>query len=865
MNRLLLIIHCILLCNAIAHGQSILSLKEEKEKAVFITSEGELQLIPLADNAVRVKYTKQTVRQLPELVYLPQKAIPYSVKSKKKEFVISLPQLRIVLDKQTGCLSYFSQKGELLLKEDGRLIKDSYIQGEKCYSVRQTFHSPKDEYLYGLGQFQDGYLNLRGLSRRLTQVNTQIAIPFLLSSKEYALLWNNYGLTEFNPGDSHVALSRKTTEGQKTEVSVTSTEGTKKEIRENNSFGTTMNIPVTGRYAILLDVGQKMARRHHLVIDGKEIINVKNIWLPPTTSAIVELKAGTHTISANLEKGDKPEISYKLIDDKTTFQSPVASLLDYTFFSGKADEVISTYRKLTGEVPMMPMWALGYIHCRERFHSQQELIHTAQRLRKEKYPMDVMVQDWMYWGNYGWNAMQFDESHYPNPKVLVDSLHLMNARLMLSVWSKIDPSSEVGNRMNEKGYFIPNTTWVDFFNPEAAQFYWKNFSDKLLKPYGIDAWWQDATEPENDDLAGRKIMKGTMPGEFFRNVYPLFVNKTVYEGLRKDAPEKRAMILTRSGFPGMQRYGAATWSGDVGYDWETFRRQIAGGLNMMASGLPWWTYDAGGFFRPSNQYTDPGYHECFLRWLQTSVFLPIMRVHGYQSDTEFWNYGKLVTEQAHQSLKVRYQLFPYIYSESAAISLKGSTLMRPLVMDFTHDPTALKQKYEYMFGPSLLIAPVVEPGRKEWDVYLPQVRGGWYDFWTEKHMSKNGWNQIPVSLNHIPVFVKAGSIVPLATGDLQSTIEAADADWTIKVFTGADGSYSVYEDEGVNYNYEKGFYSIIKMRWDNKNNKLTLSARKGTFPGINKERRIKVIKVSSSCMQEKREIIYSGKELAVQF
>lgn len=224
-----------------------------------------------------------------------------------------------------------------------------------------------------------------------------------------------------------------------------------------------------------------------------------------------------------------------------------------------------------------------------------------------------------------------------------------------------------------------------------------NFSRNLLKPYGIDAWWQDATEPENDDLLGRKVMNGTVPGEVFRNVYPLLVNRTVYQGCRKDDPSRRTMILTRSGFPGIQRYGAAVWSGDVGHDWETFRRQIVGGLSMMASGIPWWTYDAGGFFRPQDQYTDKKYHERFLRWLQTATFLPLMRVHGYQTNTEFWNYGEQVTRIARKSLELRYRLFPYIYSESARVSLEASTLMRPMIMDYGTDSLALVQKYEFMF------------------------------------------------------------------------------------------------------------------------------------------------------------------------
>ena len=329
-----------------------------------------------------------------------------------------------------------------------------------------------------------------------------------------------------------------------------------------------------------------MARRHHLNINGQNVIDVRNIWLPPTTSLIVDLKAGTHELSAELERGDQPVVYYKKVTDETVFHSPVAECVDYTLFVGNADEVISSYRNVTGQVPMLPDWALGYIHCRERFHSQDELLETARRFRAEQIPLDLIVQDWQYWGKYGWNAMQFDEQHYPDPAKMVKDLHQMDMKLMLSVWSKIDPNSAVGKEAQKKDYFIPGTTWIDFFDDEASAFYWKNFSDRLLKPYRIDAWWQDATEPENDDLEGRRIMKGTQPGERFRNVYPLKVSEKVYDGLRKDDPERRNMIFTRSAFSGIQRYGSVMWSGDVGNDWKTLRYQISSGLNFVATGIP---------------------------------------------------------------------------------------------------------------------------------------------------------------------------------------------------------------------------------------------------------------------------------------
>ena len=309
-----------------------------------------------------------------------------------------------------------------------------------------AFASPKDECLCGLGQFQDGYANVRGLSRRLTQVNTQISIPMLLSSKGYGVLWNNYGLTEFNPCSQSVQLTRREGDGSSEVVNVTSTEGGRQEVRQRNIFEATIDIAESGDYALLLDVGQKMARRHNLSIDGQTVIEMQNLWLPPTASAIVHLEAGSHTLTAELDKGDQPVLYYNKVKDETVFSSPVASAVDYTVFVGSPDEIIATYRELTGKAPLMPEWALGYIHCRERFHSSEEILQTANRFRQEQMPISVIVQDWQYWGKYGWNSMRFDETYYPDPKALTDSLHQMGIRLMLSVWSKIDKNSEVGRR-----------------------------------------------------------------------------------------------------------------------------------------------------------------------------------------------------------------------------------------------------------------------------------------------------------------------------------------------------------------------------------------------------------------------------------
>ena len=702
---------------------------------------GLLKVSKVARNAVRIQYTTDeaaTESDLPDWLYV-------------KHDEVESQDISTQIDAEGQTITIKDKNGKPVFKATQHQLLDGV--------ATLAFDSPEDEFLFGLGQFQHGYSNVRGLSRRLTQVNTQISMPMVLSNLGYGVLWNNYGMTEFNPSETSVCLERSQETGvrsqenrpeaEKEVVDVTTTEGNKKEVRERHIFEAEIDIEEAGMYALLLDVGQKMARRHNLCIDGVPVIEMQNLWLPPTASKIVLLDEGRHKLTAELTKDDQPTVYYHLIKDETVFRSPVATAVDYTVFVGTPDEIIATFRELTGPCPEMPKWALGYIHCRERFHSSQEILETANRFKAEQMPVSMLVQDWQWWGKHGWNAMEFDEDNYPDPKALTDSLHKMDIRLMLSVWSKIDKTSEVGKQMERDGYYIPETDWIDFFNPQAAAAYWKNFNERLV-PTGIDAWWQDATEPENDDLAGRRVNNGRWSGEQVRNVYPLLVNKTVYEGLVNAG--KEPMILTRCGFPGIQRYGSALWSGDVGNDWNTFRRQIVAGLGVQAAGHPWWTYDAGGFFRPHDQYTNQDYIERMLRWIETSVYLPLMRVHGYMSNTEPWNYGDEAKQIIAGCLKEREKLRPYIEACAERVAKEGYTLMRPLVFDFADDERALRQSCEYMFGPELLVSPVTEPGVTKWRTYLPKQAGGWTEIHTNEHFDGGQYVTTKVNKAYIPVF-----------------------------------------------------------------------------------------------------------------
>lgn len=806
-----------------------------------------LTVDPVAENAVRVRVSADTAKSdLPEIIYSGLRRIDNNITVSQ---VDGPKTIKIFTPDNCGLTVTHS-------------LRPSQAENQGLYEATAALR-PEDmegnEYQFGLGQFQDDYTNIFGLSRRLTQVNTQISNPMFISSKGYGILWHNYGLTEFNPGDRAVALERADSTGRRVTVDVTTTEGGRKEVRENNIFTAEIEIPESGNYSLLLDVGQKMARRHNLTIDGETVIEMSNIWLPPTASKIVNLTKGRHTVKAELTGGDRPKLHYKKVTDTTVLTSPVADNIDYTVIFGTPDEIISTYRSLTGESPLMPKWALGYIHCRERFHSQDELLATATRFREEGIPIDVIVQDWQYWGKHGWNAMQFDTDNYPSPKEMTDSLHAMDIKMMLSVWAKIDGNSEVGRQMSAAGHFIPGTTWVDFFNPDAASAYWTNFREKLL-PTGIDAWWQDATEPENDDLEGRVVDDGKIPGERVRNVFPMLVNKTVYEGLLNDRPEKRPLILTRSGFAGIQRYGTVLWSGDVGNDWESFRRQIAGGLGLQASGVPWWTYDAGGFFRPGDQYTNPDYQQRMLRWIQASVYLPVMRVHGYQSDTEPWEYGEETQKRIEKSINERYRLLPYIYSNAAEVAGKGSTLMRPLIFDFPQDTTALARKYQYMFGKSLLISPVTEADVTEWATYLPGNKGGWFDFATNQHHGGGITVSRPVDLNSIPVYVKAGSIVPYGM-ELQHSSANPGALIEVRIYPGDDAEFTLYDDDGTSMSHLAGECSRILLKWDDASRQLTIGERNGEYAGMPVNREFTVVLPDG----QKKTIDYDGNAKIIKF
>lgn len=818
------------------------SFEETKEGLLISTLDGTLAIYPVANNSVRVQFYEQEYDELTEFVLVEDYNVPeFDVTETKKTIRVSLDGLVVEVDRKTAGISYFDASGKLILSEKAgtRVLKADSVMGEPCYLVEQAFDSPANEAIFGLGQFQDGNYNLKGISRRLTQVNSQIVIPFIFSSEGYGLLWHQYGLTDFNPAGNFIDLKKEegSDSGESKMEEVTTTAGTQKVAQNQTLYTGSFSVPDDGEYSIFLDLGD-MGNRHYVVIDGKPVIDQQNMWLPPTAGKLVSLEKGEHSVQLVCKSDNNPSLAWEKKDNTTTFRSPNAKKLDYVVFAGEADEVITTYRNLTGNAPMLPKWAYGFWQCRERYTSADHLVETVKEFRKRDLPMDVIVQDWQYWGSRGWGVPQFDKANYPEPSKFIKEIHDMNAHFCISIWSNPDKNSELGRKYVENNRFIPGTKWLDYFNPKTQQEYW-NTLKKNMFDHGVDAWWMDAVEPENDALKGETTHIG--PGNFYRLVYPLLVSKSVYEGQREATSDKRVCILTRSAFSGQQRYGVINWSGDVGGTWDAYKRQIVAGLNFTITGLPYWTTDIGGFFRPGwSQYTDEKYHELLTRWHQWGAFNPIFRVHGYQSETEPWKYGETVEDNMRKMLNLRYRLLPYIYSEAWKVS-NGSTMMRPLVMDFREDENAVGQAYEYMFGNAFLVAPITEQGVTNWDVYLPEAPA-WYNFWTGERYKGGQTINTNAPLDIIPAYVRAGSIVPM--GEIVEFSDEKPADeLEIRIYRGEDGNFTLYEDESDNYNYEEGMFATIDFAWDEEKETLTISEQIGAYPGMIKERKFNIVVV----------------------
>jgi alpha-D-xyloside xylohydrolase len=633
----------------------------------------------------------------------------------------------------------------------------------------------------------------------------------------------------------------------------------------------------------------------------------RKAWNPAPALVPVDLKCG-EKVPIKIEwtpEGGESYLSVKWQEPLSpeeqncfSFCSEAGQQVDYYFIYGNSmDDVISGYRNLTGKAPIVPKWALGFWQSRERYKTENEILSTVEEFRKRKIPIDNIVLDWNYWREPEWGSQEFDQSRFPSPDSMIAALHKKyHTHLMISVWPKFYEGISTYKQFDKNGWLYKRniadsqrdwigkgyvSTFYDAFNKDARKGFWDLINKKIYSR-GVDAWWMDASEPDilsNVDPEKRKLqMTPTALGSSaeYLNAYPLQNAKGIYEGQRSTDPNKRVFLLTRSGFAGSQRYAAAIWSGDIGSTWDDMKNQISAGVNFSMSGLPYWTMDIGGFVVPEkferpNAENLEEWRELMTRWSQFGAFVPLFRVHGQYPYREIFNTAP-EDHPAYKSFlyydKLRYRLLPYIYSLAGAAYHDNYTIMRGLPMDFESDTAVLNINDQYMFGPSLLINPVYKYKQRSRELYLPKC-AGWYDLYSGKFYSGAEKINADAPYERMPVFVKAGSIIPFGP-ELQYTSEKPADTITLNVYTGADASFNLYEDEGTNYNYEKGAYSIIPINYNEATKTITIGDRKGSFHGMLQKRifRINIISPNKAKRLDfgvsDKEVTYEGKKITIK-
>lgn len=819
------------------------------------------------------------------------------------EVTITTARLKAKVSTVTGEVSFMDLQGNVLLQErtgGGKAFGTAEVPG---YTIQQVFESTDDEAFYGLGAHQNGQINYKGEDVELAQHNIVDVVPFLYSSKNYGLLWDNYSISKFGDPRNYQSINtlklfdRDQKEGGLTADYYVSDKVVKTAIENNIDYefletpqvenfpkDVSRNGKVIWEGAFASDVEgihkfQTYSSGYLKIwIDGNMVIDKwRQNWNPWTNKFNVLCKKGEkHSIKIEWVPSDAGYFSIKHLDpypaadqQRLTLSSEVADEINYYFIKGEnADQVISGYRTLTGKAPIVPKWSLGFWQSRERYKTQKELVDVVKEYRKRQIPLDNIVLDWQFWEDPKWGSHEFDLKRFPDPKGMVEQLHNeLHAQLMITVWPKFNKGTEHYEEMNSKGFLFTNNikhkrkdwvgigyenTFYDPFNEEAGKLFWKQI-DEHLNSLNIDGWWLDATEPDMHSNISIEARKENMnptalgPGARFFNAYSLMNSKGVYEGQRKSSPEKRVFILTRSAYAGQQRYGAVTWSGDIVSRWSDFKDQIAGGINFSLSGIPYWTMDIGGFAVETRYYNAKGetlneWRELNTRWFQYGAFCPIFRSHGQFPFREIYNIAEAGSTEYNSMVyytKMRYRLLPYIYSIAGHSYFNDYTIMRGLVMDFGADAKAREVADQYMFGPALLINPVYEFKARQREVYLP-ASTGWYDFYTGKYYDGGQVLTAQASLDKIPVYVKAGSILPTGP-EIQYTSEKKVDPLTLYVFTGKDATFALYEDAGTNYDYEKGQHASIPFNYKESTKTLTIGKRDGSFTGMQASRTINIV------------------------
>ena len=723
------------------------NVQQQADGVLFTMGTGTLKVQVCSDSVIHVLYSPTaTFPKRTDFVVTKETwpAAQWTMQSTDDAVTLSTALLKVTVTRKDGAINYAEVHGGPLVQESSRSLTPEKVNGEDTYRAESMVSIyGSHEGIYGLGQHQAGVWNYRGDSVDISQENSNISVPLMLSSKGYGIFWNNTSRSRFN-----------------------------------------------NRFANILYIS-----------------------------------------------------------------SEVADVIDYYFLYGPDfDKIIAGYRDLTGQAPMFGKWAYGFWQCKNRYKSQDEILGVARKYRDLHIPVDNIVQDWFWWNRKG--EFVFNKN-YPDPKAMVDQLHSENFHLMISIWPFFEPGSTNYDYMQNKGWFVDKFKYAkppyhtnamavyDATSPEARKYYWDEVNKGLFS-IGLDAWWMDTTEPETEGqeeniLLGHKLAAGS--GNRYVNVFPLLDTQAVYQGQRNVSEKKRVFILSRSAFAGSQRNAVTAWSGDINSDWLSFRRQVPAGLNFALSGIPYWTTDIGGFVFGNTR--DPAFRELFVRWFQYGTFNPILRVHGTRSpdENELWSYGPDAQTILVNFDRLRYRMLPYIYSLAWKTTSEAYTPMRPLVMDFRNDQRAQNTGDQFMFGPAFLVNPVTDPSAATRQLYLPDAK--WYDFWTGSTVVGGHTINAIAPLDRLPLYVRAGSILPLGPDEEWSTEKPADP-IELRIYRGADGAFNLYEDENDNYNYEKGAYATIPLQWDDAGHTLTIGDRKGQFPGMLESRSFRVVFVSEN-------------------
>ena len=905
-----------------------------------------VRLNVMGEKLIKVSATPQKRFADPEsLVILPQEDVEFSVSYADDIVTVSTGSVKANVLSTTGEIWFTDKDGNMILQEQkggGKYFEPIEVEGTSGYTFRQIFESPDDEAFYGLGQHQSDEFNYKGKNEELFQYNTKVSVPFIVSNKGYGVLMDSYSMMRFgNPADYKQlgeVFKLYGVDGKEGCLTGTYVPASGETIVRDEpklyfehlvapEMARVVNLPekfrfygsevtyegfieatVTGEYQFIL----YYAGYTTVKVGGDTVVpeRWRTAWNPNAYKFSVCLEAGEKT-PLKVEWKPDGDVSYcglrayDVVDPiqqaKHQWWSEMTKQMDWYFIAGDdMDEVISGYRTLTGKAPVMPKWAMGYWQSRERYKTSTEMIEALQGFRQRNIPIDNIVMDWSHWEEDAWGSHEFDPARFPDPKGMVDSIHDLGGRMMISVWPKFYVDTEHYKEFNDQGWMYNKAyedgirDWIgqgylygfyDAYAQGARELFWKQMYEHYY-PLGIDAWWMDASEPnirDCTDMDYRKSLCGpTALGsstEFF-NAYSIVNADAIYNGQRGVDPDKRVFLLTRSGFAGLQRYSTATWSGDIATRWEDMKAQISAGLNFAISGIPYWTMDIGGFcvenrfVAGQNVWAYTGkenedmkeWRELNTRWFQFGAFCPLFRAHGQYPFREPWE----IAPEGHPAYasivyytKLRYHLMPYVYSLAGMTYFKDYTIMRPLVMDFMADKNVINIGDEYMFGQAFLVAPVYEYKARSRQVYFPECEG-WYDFYTGRFHEGGITAEVEAPYERMPLYVRAGAIVPMGPQIRWSDEKPADV-IDLYVYAGADGSFTLYEDENVNYNYEKGLYSMIGFTYDDTAGTLKIAERKGEFPGMLKERIFNVIKVSKQGRSKPVKVVYDGKETVVTF